>query len=163
MDVYLVGKITNTHGIIGEVRVTNMSDFERFGPGSSVYVIENGVSQSFVIARARPHKQQLIVKFEGYDNINDVLFLKGKELYASGRREEDLEADDFRYDDLIGKKAVTKDGEEIGIVTALIEVPQGHLLEVMNGAKKTLIPFVKAFIGDVNDEQVIIHPIEGLL
>lgn len=163
MSVYLVGKITNTHGIMGEVRVMNLSDFERYGPGSVVHVIEKGVQKSYVITRARPHKNQLIVKFEGYDNINDVLDLKGKELYASGRLESELGEDDFRYDDLIGKNVITDDGNTFGVVSAIIEVPQGHLLEVTHGTRKILIPFVSQFVGDITEDRIVIHPIEGLL
>jgi len=163
MDGYLVGKITNTHGIRGEVRVTDLSDFARFTPGSDVFVIKDGKRIDLTIVQARPHKNQRIVLFEGYGNINDVLFMKGMDLYATGRRDDELEDDDYRYEDLVGKKAVTTDGEALGTVTGLLEVPQGHILEIVTPEGKALVPFVKAFVGEITDETVTIHPIEGLL
>jgi 16S rRNA processing protein RimM len=75
-----------------------------------------------------------------------------------------LEEDDYHYQDLIGKKVYKDDGVLIGKVTSMIEVPQGHLMEVeKTDQKKVLIPFVQAFIGDINQDRIIIHPIEGLL
>lgn len=47
---------------------------------------------------------------------------------------------------------------------SVVPVPQGHLLEIRTKEeKRVLVPFIKNFIKDVNDEKIIIEPIEGLI
>ena len=162
--MYLIGHITSTHGIRGELKVHSLSDFERFKPGKTVYIAQHNDFIPFEIESVRPHQQRLLVKFLNMDNINDVLMYKGLDLYTDEKPEETLENDEYLYEDLIDKKVLTENGEIVGVVSSMIEVPQGHLMEVKkNDHKKIMIPFVSAFIIDIDDEKIIIKPIEGLL
>ena len=162
--MYRIGKITNTHGIKGEVKIYSLSDFDRFLVGKELIVVIKDQKHRFKIQTVRSHKTILIVKFESYDNINDILFLKGHDVFSEEDVEDQLDDDDFHYEDIIGKKVVTDLLEAVGIASALIEVPQGHLLEVEKpNGKKALIPFRKEFIGDIDEDKIIIKPIEGLL
>ncbi|MBE0700084.1 MAG: 16S rRNA processing protein RimM [Acholeplasmataceae bacterium] len=162
--MYLIGKITNTHGIKGEVKVRNSSDFNRFLVSQKVFVVMKGEHIFFEIERVREQNHLFIVKFKGYDNINDVLMYKGQDLYTTDEKTKKLEQDEYHHQDLIGKSVYVDDGIYVGTVHHVIEVPQGHLLEIYTDeSKKILIPFIKAFVGDINDDRIIIHPIEGLL
>ncbi len=162
--MYLIGHITTTHGIHGELKVNSLSDFERFKPGKTVYIEQDNDFIPFIIESVRPHQQRLLVKFLNMDNINDVLVYKGMNLFSKEKPDETLEADEYLYEDLIGKKVLRENDEVVGVVTSMIEVPQGHLLEVKKtDNKRVMIPFVSAFIVDIDDERIIIKPIEGLL
>lgn len=158
-----IGTITTTHGIKGDVKVINLSDFIRFTKGCKVHVMTGDTRQALVIERIRPQGNQLIIKFTGIDSINDALSFKGLDLYTDDDISHQLEDDDFHYRDLIGKAVYDDSDVLIGHVTAMIEVPQGHLMEIDHHGKRTLVPFVKAFIGDITDDKIVIHPIEGLL
>ncbi|MBU1093305.1 MAG: ribosome maturation factor RimM [Firmicutes bacterium] len=162
--MYQIGKITNSHGIKGEVKIYNLSDFKRFVVGGPIFVMMKEKRVDFTIERVRPQGNILIVKFKSYDNINDILVYKGLDVYADEIVEEELEEDDFHYQSLLNKDVYTNTNDFVGTVCSLIPVPQGHLLEIekQNG-KKVLVPFVKAFIEDVLDDKIIINPIEGLL
>jgi len=160
---YHIGKIVTTHGIKGEVKIYSTSDFNRFFVGQSVYLLKNKKRFDFVIERVRPQKKLLIVKFEQFSNINEVLEFIGYDLFADDVLEEELADDDYHYSTLIGKKVYTDQALFVGEVTSIIEVPQGHLIEIQKEDKKILIPFIKQFVGDIDDEKIIIHPIEGLL
>lgn len=157
-----IGKIRNTHGLKGEAKVMNLSDFDRFSPYSVVFVIMNGEELELVIERVRRQKDWFIVKFEGIDSIEDVLPFKGLDLYTKEDASSQLAEDEFLFADLIGKKVI-ENGRTVGHVSAVIPVPQGHLLEIRDNDKKVLIPFVKAFIGPITDDAIIIYPIEGML
>lgn len=162
--MYLIGRITSTHGIRGELKVINLSDFDRFKPGKKVFVDIKGKYLPFVIDSVREHKNKLLVKFVDKDNINDVLMYRGFDLYTEEQSDVMLDPDEYYYDDLIGKKVQTDYGEDVGVVSSLIEVPQGHLLEVKKtNGKKVLVPFVSAFVESINDQIIVIKPIEGLL
>jgi 16S rRNA processing protein RimM len=157
-----IGKIRNTHGLKGEAKVMNLSDFDRFSPFSVVFVVKNGEEIKLVIERVRRQKDWFIVKFQDIDSIEDVLPFKGHDLYTKEDASSQLADDEFLFADLIGKKVLDK-GRTVGHVTAVIPVPQGHLLEIKDDEKKVLIPFVKAFIGPITDDSIVIYPIEGML
>lgn len=162
--MYLIGRITSTHGIRGELKVDSLSDFERFEPGKIVYIEDRGNYLPFEIESARVHQNRYLVKLIGKDNINDVLMYKGLKLYAKEKSLEPLDDDEYYYDDLIGKQVKTTQGEVIGEIVSIIEVPQGHLIEVeKTNGKKIMIPFVSFFIDSIDDQVVVIKPIEGLL
>ncbi|MFA5471199.1 MAG: ribosome maturation factor RimM [Acholeplasmataceae bacterium] len=162
--MYQIGKITSTHGIKGEVKIYNLSDFDRFFVGHKVYVLVKDQKVYFEIEQVRSHKNILIIKFVGYDNINDILQYKGLYVYSDEDIEDQLEDDDYHYEDVIGKDVVLEDNKLVGRAISLIEVPQGHLLEVEKlDGKKVLIPFRKEFVGDIDEKSIIIKPIEGML
>ncbi|MED9786905.1 MAG: ribosome maturation factor RimM, partial [Latilactobacillus curvatus] len=91
---YQVGKIVNTHGIRGEVRVIATTDFtdSRFKKGVQLAVeMPNGLVD-VKVAAMRQHKQFYLLQFEGMGNINDVEQFKGHNLkIAASQREDDLE------------------------------------------------------------------------
>lgn len=158
---YEIGKIANTHGIKGEVKVKSNSDFDRFKKNKKVYTILNGQRVDLKITSVRPASDHLIIGFDAFDNINQVLHLKGAVLMTDEKPI--LKADEFHYQDLIGKTVFNQENQQVGEVTDVLEVPQGHLLQITNGDKKSLIPFVGAFIKSVDQDRIQIEEIEGLL
>lgn len=162
--MFRIGKITNTHGIKGEVKVYNTSDFDRFSVGREVYVLVKESKRFFHSQRVRTSKNLLIVKFEGIDDINDIEHLKGYDLWSDERIDEALGQNDYHYDMLIDKPVYNREGQKLGVVLSMIPVPQGHLMEIIKtDGKKALIPFVGAFVKAIDDEKITIEPIEGLL
>lgn len=162
--MYKIGKITNTHGIKGEVKIFNMSDFNRFSIGKEIYVLQKGEKIYFTIERIRTQKNILIIKFKGYDDINLIEAYKGLELYSDDLVTDELEEDDYHYSDLIDLDVFDLNHQKLGTVKSIIPVPQGHLLEILTiEGKKALVPFNQAFIEDVLKDSIIIKPIEGLL
>lgn len=162
--MYHIGKITNTHGIRGEVKIYNLSDFNRFFIDQEIYVFINKEKHYLTIERVRPQGNLLIVKFKAYDNINDILYLKGLDVYSDDDVSDQLEEDDYHYETLIDSLVYLDDQTYVGKVISLIEVPQGHLLEIeKTDGKKVLVPFVDEFIRSIEDGKMIIAPIEGLL
>jgi 16S rRNA processing protein RimM len=164
MSKYLIGHITNTHGIRGEVKIYNYSDFNRFFVGAEIYVELKTGKKAFVVERVRPQGNLFIVKFKGYDNINDILMYKGLDLYSDDNVDDELEDDDYHYSMLIGKPCLNEEGVLLGHVKSMIPVPQGHLIELTTvQGKQAMIPFNKVFVKDVDQDKIILTPIEGLL
>lgn len=159
-----IGKIVNTHGIKGEVKIINLSDFNRFVKDKEIYVLYKNEKMVFKIENVRKSKTTLIVKFYDFNNINEVLMYKGLDLYSDESLKNELEEDEYHYDDLIDKKIYDTNGNLLGVTTSVLEVPQGHLLEVLtNENKKALVPFRSVFIKEILEDKIILDPIEGLL
>lgn len=113
MDSIYLGKLVNTHGIKGEVRI--QSDFEMperaFKIGNELKINHT----NFKIASYRVHKGFHMVTFEGINNINQILHLKGSEVYLE-RRYLYLNEDEFLLNDLINMNVYLND-ELIGMCT----------------------------------------------
>ena len=156
MEFINIGKIVNTHGIKGELRI--LSDFRHkdkvFKVGMKFYVGRE--KEEFIVNSYRFHKIFDMVTFLGYNNINDILDIKGKEVYIN---EEDLDLDGEIYiDNLIGYKVVvgTKD---IGVVTDVMHMKANDILRVND----ILIPYVKEFIIKIEDNTIYVKDVGGLI
>nr|WP_263313517.1 ribosome maturation factor RimM [Mammaliicoccus sp. Marseille-Q6498] len=161
-----IGKIVNTHGIKGEVKVLSDSDFteERFQPGQSIVVKHKNEELSFVIASYRMHKNFHLLTFEGIHNINDIEYLKGSKIFQEqGNDSIGLEENEFYYSDIIGCTVFVKD-EALGRVVEIIETGANDVW-VVKGDKEYLIPYIEDVVKqvDVENKTILIEPMEGLL
>jgi len=160
--MYKVGKIIGTHGIKGELKVKSETDFDRFKKGSILFLKQNDKYTEIKINSHRVHKGFDLITFNNLDNINLVLEFVGLEIYTT-HSPSDLDDDEYFIEDLVGMKVVDQNNINIGIVVDMLEVPQGHILEINNNGKKSLIPFVGEFIKEINDDVIVVETIEGLL
>ncbi len=157
----MCGKILKTHGLQGEVKILNSSDFPRFEVGKKVYYKEDDKYIELIIAEVRDTKD-LLVKFRNYNDINLILPLVGKDLYAK-REKNDLLDNEYYYTDLIGKDIYNEDNILRTKVSNIREYPQGKYLVCRIEDKVKLIPFRQEFIVDVLEDRIIIKEIDGLL
>src|SRR5690606_32217589 len=118
----------------------------------------------YKIKSVRRQEKLFLVSFEGYPTLTEVEHLKQQEIYTSEEPDR-LDADSFHLPKLIGLKVYDQHDYLIGTVLELVDVPQGYLLRVMrkDNGKTVLIPFVEAFIKNVNEESIHIETIEGLI
>ncbi len=154
MDFVCVGKIVNTHGIKGEVRL--LSDFLEkdlvFKAGFKVYI--GDAKEELVIKSYRKHKQFDMLLFEGIDNINLVLKYKGKRVYIN-KRDLNLGEGEFILEDLIGMK-VRCDDQYLGVVKDILVTKAGYLLQV-TFAKNYYIPYNNNYIKQVDGQAKIVY------
>ena len=151
-----IGKIVNTHGIKGELRI--LSDFKYkdkvFKKDFKFYIGKD--KEELIVNSYRYHKIFDMVTFNDLNDINLVLKYKGKEVYIN---EEDLDLDGEIYiDNLIGYKVVvgTKD---IGVVTDVMHMKANDILRVND----ILIPYVKEFIIKIEDNTIYVKDVGGLI
>ncbi len=161
-----IGKLVNTHGIKGEMRIRSNSDFKdiRFQEGEELIVKMKSGQITLKIASHYEHKTFDIVSFEGYTNINDVLQFKNLDIYARELSQDDLEDGEYFNRQLVGLQIENQYGEKIGIVKEVVENPGSNLLRIVDGEKKYLVPFNEQFINDVDleKETIYIEEIGGL-
>ena len=108
----------------------------------------------------------VILKFKGYDSINDIEKYKGRDLLIRRDQAVDLDEDEYFITDLVGLQVVTDEGVNLGVLKEVM--PTGandvYIVQQENG-KELLIPAIKECILDVDLEQGImkIHLMDGLL
>ena len=144
MEFINIGKIVNTHGIKGELRI--LSDFRHKD------------KEEFTVNSYRFHKIFDMVTFTGINNINDVLYLKGRQVYIN---KEDLVLDDgeIYIEDLIGFDVIIGE-KNIGKVTEIIYNPKANDVLKVNDI---LIPYVKDLIIKIEDNKIYYTEIGGLV
>lgn len=160
MKKYLeAGKIVNTHGVLGEVKIvpwTDSADFlKRF---KFLYIHGKPVR----MLSSRAHNGFLIAKLEGVDDINAAMPLKNQTV-SIDRYEAKLPQGSFFLSDLIGASVIDESGAELGKLTDVLETP-AHNIYVVTGEREILIPAVPAFIlkTDVSAGVVTVRLIDGM-
>jgi 16S rRNA processing protein RimM len=170
MEWFNIGKIVNTHGLRGEVRVLSNTDFpeERFVAGEKVTAFMPNTKEplTFKIKAARQHKQFYLLTFEGFDDINLVEKYKGAELKVSEDQLFELDENEFYYFEIIGCEVFTDEGSLVGTVTEILTPGANDVWVVKTPEKKdVLIPYIESIVKIINIEEkkIVIHVMEGLL
>lgn len=160
-----LGKIINTFGIKGELKIYSESDFipKRFAKGKNIFIDVAGKKEIHQVSSFRVHKNNVLITIDDLYDINQIEKYIGCEVYANSLDELELDDDDYYIDDLVGLKVYNTIDEYLGIVNDVLEMPRGYLLEVKNELKKKiLIPFVDAYVKEITSEKIVIEEIEGL-
>ena len=163
MDYIKVGKIANTHGVRGELKIQSLTDYdERFSGKHSYYIGKE--KKEVHIKSFRNHKGMLITAFDEFDNINQCEKYKGDYLYVSKEDRFDLPEDSYYIDDLIGFSVLYK-GEKIGVLKEIQTSYVNDIYIVDTPKGDILIPAVKEFILEINleNKEIIVDLIEGML
>ena len=162
----VVARIGKAHGLRGEVtvQVLTASPGERFTPGAT-FITEPAASGPLVLRSARDHNGILLLGFEHTEDRTGAEALRGIKLLADVLEDDD-EEDAWYERDLIGLRAVTVGGEEVGEVTALESRPAQDLLVLrLTDGRQARVPFVTAIVPEVDiaGGRVLIDPPAGLL
>jgi 16S rRNA processing protein RimM len=166
--MFNTGKIVNTHGVRGEVKVLRISDFEeRFAEGETLYAVSGGKKPfPLIIDGHRIHKGFDLLHFQGYDNINDVEQFKNAYLKITEAQLTNLAENEYYYHEIIDCDVYTGSGDYIGIIREILSPGANDVWVVeREKAKDVLIPYIKQVVTsiDIAAKKVIIAPMEGLL
>ena len=153
------GRIVNTHGVAGEVKIEVWLDSpEFFRSFKRIYLGERELK----VESAKTHKGFVIAKLEGIGDINAAMTLKGREVTV--RREDSaLPQGAFFLQDIMGASVVDESGNEIGKLVEIMERPASNIY-VVRGEKEHMIPAVPEFVLSTDAEAGIItvRLIEGM-
>ncbi|GLI07046.1 ribosome maturation factor RimM [Paenibacillus tyrfis] len=168
--LYTVGKIVNTHGIRGELKIVPETHFpdERFAKGSKLVFVhpEQGTQLPVTVEAAREQKNMFIIKFQGFTNINEVEKYKGWLLKVEEQYLSELPEDEYYYHEIIGCTVFTEEGEELGTISEILSPGANDVWTVKRPAgKPLLLPYIDDVVlsVDVNEKKVTVRLMEGLL
>lgn len=161
-----IGKIVNTHGIRGDVRVLSNSDFKdiRFKVGNKLEISGRNHQLTIEIEKWSQHKNFDILKFVGFDNINDVEKFKNCLLLGEPLTNDALGSGEYFLDDIIGLTAIDDQGNELGQIID-INLQSAQPLLLIKKDKTSMIPYVDEFVKaiDLEKGQMVIKLIPGLI
>jgi len=165
-----VGKIVNTHGIRGEVRIWPQTDFPevRFRQGSRLLLFMPGKADAtpVEVVSARPQKNMFLVKLKGIDSMTEAEKLKGGVLKVEDEDRVPLEEGEYYIRDIVGCTVVTEEGETLGVVTDVLSPGANDVWVVKRPkGKELLLPVIDEVVLDVDvaAKRIKVHLMEGLL
>ncbi len=160
MKKIYVGKIVNTHGIKGELRILSDFDYKE-----KVFQVNNKLiidDKEYIIKSHRIHKNYDMVTLNDYKDINEVLFLLKKKVYVNSD-EINLSEDEVLDEELINYTIKTIDNKQGKILEIFKASKDNKILRVLFD-KEILIPVNSPMIKMIDKEkkEVLVELIEGM-
>ena len=166
---YLVGIAVRAHGLRGELVVELRTDSpdERFTPGVCLIAQRPGEpAGTLTVESARPHSGRMLVRFVEAPDRDAAEALRGTTLLVDSADIPPVDdPDEFHDHELIGLRAVTPDGADIGVVDDVLHNAQDVLVITGPSGAEVLVPFVRALVPDVDPGagRLVVDPPPGLL
>ena len=166
-EYFEIGQIVNTFGIKGFVKVKPFTDdLERFEELESVYIVKNKELKEFNIEQIKYHKNLVLIKFKGIDDIN--IAEKYKNCYIKIKRENarKLPQNTYFIADLIGIKVYDENGNFLGRVDDIYNNKIHDIYVIKDDlGKQILLPSIKEVIKqvDIDNDKIVVHLIDGLV
>lgn len=166
-DLLQVGAITQTHGLRGEVKVfPTTDDAKRFKKLKEVILDTGKEKMVLEIEGVKFFKQFVILKFKGFDDINDIERYKGKNLYVTRENAVKLKKDEYFIADLIGIQVYDENEAYLGVLKDVIVTGANDVYDVaLEDGRSLLLPAIKQCVLEVDMEQrkMKVHVLDGLL
>lgn len=157
------GKIVNTHGCHGAVKVETWCDSpEVFAALPAVYVKKGNDYERLSLKKASVFKQFVFVELAGIDTMEKADAMRGTVLYA---RRDDLGIPEgtMLIAEIIGLPVIhAETGERLGVVSDIIHPAANDIYVIKTPKGEAMVPAVPAFLKDVSEGGVLITPIEGM-
>lgn len=165
-----VGKIVNTHGVRGEVRVVSKTDFpeERYKKGSVLYIFKQNQKEPLkvTVASHRQHKQFDLLTFEEVGSLNEAEQLKESILKVEKEHLGSLDEGEFYFHEIIGCEVYDEKDKLIGQIKEVLTPGANDVWVVgRKGKKDALIPYIPSVVKtvDISSKKVHIEVMEGLI
>lgn len=159
MEQFLtVGKIINTHGVKGEVKVqATTDDLDRFKYLKDAFIDKNEIK--IVGCKLQPGK--VILKIDGINSIEEAEKLKNKNIEIIRENAIKLPKNSYFAVDIIGCEVFEETGVKLGTIDDIIYTGSNDVYWI-KGEKELLIPALKTIINDINIEnkKIIIKPVD---
>ena len=161
------GVITSVHGIRGEVKVfPTTDDPRRFKKCKEVWIDPDQGKRALEIEHVKFFKQFAIIKFKGFENPDEIIPYKGKELYVTRENAVPLGENEYYIADLIGIQVFDEEDTLLGSLEDVIETGANDVYSIRTGeGREILLPAIRECILDVDVEgrRMRVHIMDGLL
>lgn len=157
-----VGKVTNVHGLMGEVRVQPWADSPDFLCQFKTLYVDKA-HWPIRVERARVHKNMVILKLEGVTDVNGALAMRNAVLYID-RKDANLPEGSFFLADLMDMEVRDTQGKVLGKIADVLTLPANNVYVVRGGEREIMIPAVDQFVKEVNVDEgyMSVALIEGM-
>lgn len=167
IEVFDIGKVANTHGVKGEVKVLPLTDDpNRYSDLKWVYIEKENKLQKFNIQSVKYVKGMVVVKFEGIDDMTAAEALKNTIIKINRADAIKLPKDSFFICDIIGIKVYDEDEKYLGTLKDVLKTGSNDVYIVKDeDNKEILVPALKTVIREISIEgkRMVVALPEGLI
>lgn len=166
-EYFEIGQIVNTFGVKGQLKVKPFTDnVEQFQELKTILVEKNKQTTEMKIEEAKFHKDMVILKLEGIDDMTTAEKYKGSYLKIHRKDARELEEGEYFIADIIGSKVYTDTGDYLGKVDDIYNTGAQDIYVVKDDlGKQILLPSIKDVIlnVDIENQKVTVHLLKGLI
>jgi len=162
-----VGKIVNTHGVKGEVKIIPLTDDpKRFLKLKWVFIDKNSVLEKYNIETVKFFKDMVIIKFKEINNMYEAEALKGLYMKVDRENAVKLPKDSYFICDIIGCEVFEDDGSRLGVIKDVLKTGSNDVYVVArDNNTEVYLPALKSVVKNVSisDRKIVVSVPEGLL
>ncbi len=162
METIEFGKIVNTHGLKGEVKVYSYTDNEKkILKLKKVYIR----GKEYKVESMRLQKQMFLMKLQGIDDIDQTKFLMNEMCFREVEKNESNDDEGYFIKDLVGMEVIDEDGNTIGTLKEVFRTGANDVYEVVDSSNKSIyLPAIEKVIKniDISTHKMTVRLMEGL-
>jgi 16S rRNA processing protein RimM len=158
-DLLEVGVVVGTHGLKGDLKIRPLPTGDLALPGARTVYLRNseGLPVRYQAVRSSPHKQNILLRLSGLENLAAVEDLVGASVLMDNADLPELDDDQFYWSDLEGLTVVDRQHGEIGRVVGMFSTPAHDILEIEGPAGEILVPAVEPFLVELDRDKDCLH------
>lgn len=161
-----IGQIVNSYGIKGFLKVVPYTDdINRYSKLKEIFIEKNKKLIKMQIEEVKYHKNLVLLKLKGIDDINDTLEFKNCYIKIDRSDAINLPEDSYFIVDLIGLEVFTEAGKSLGNLVDVFPTGSNDVYVVKNElGKQILLPAIGDVIKevDIESKKMIVHLLEGM-
>lgn len=166
-DYFEIGQIVNTFGIKGMVKIKPFTEnLEQFEELKKIYIKNKKSKKEYKIQEVKYHKQMVLIKFEGVENLEEADLLRGSYVLIDRKDAKPLEEGTYYIVDLLGLEVYTDENILLGKVDDIYNTGSKDIYVVKdNLGKQVLLPGIEEVVKkvDLENKKIIVHIIPGLM
>ncbi len=152
MDYVVIGRVIDTFGVRGELKVIPFAPEEIFEDLKKVYLKRVGGGYvPFKVEGVRRHKSFFLLKLKGYNSLSEAEQFKGAHLFLPEKELPERGEEEFYAYELVGMEVLTDKGKKLGRVKRVEDFGVYDMLILED--EKTMIPFVGDIVLSVDREK----------
>lgn len=166
-EYFEIGQIVNTFGVKGQLKVKPFTDdVEQFETLGKILVVKNKETIEMKILEVKYHKDMVILKLEGIDDMTMAEKYKGCYIKIHRSNARQLEEGEYFIADIIGSDVYTDTDNYLGKVEDIYNTGSNDIYVVKDElGKQILLPAIKDVLLDIDviNQRVIVHLLKGLV
>jgi 16S rRNA processing protein RimM len=166
-DLLEVGVVIGIHGLRGDIKIRPLPTGDLALPGARKVFLKDskGLLVQYETVRSSPHKQNILVRLAGLDNLYAVEPLVGSSVWMAKEDLPELDDEHYYWSDLEDLEVIDQQQGVLGRVVGMFATPAHDILEVDGPAGEILIPAIEPFLVQVDRDkgQLYVNLPEGLV
>ena len=162
-----IGQIVNSYGIKGFLKVVPYTDdITRYSNLKEVYIEKNKKLEKMEIEEVKYHKNLVLLKLKGIDDINETLKYKNCYIKIDRKDAVDLPENSYFIVDLIDIEVYTEEDKYLGKIIDIFPTGSNDVYVVKDElGKQILLPAIREVIKkvDIENKKMIVHLLEGMV